>query len=382
MSKINQKVLVTGASGLLGGAAIEKFLAAGWEVVGVSRRKPELPSGRDFEFLSVDLRNEKAARAAFEPLTDITHIAYTALHEKPELVAGWSSKDQIDTNNAMLRNVVEPIVRNASNFRHISILQGTKIYGVHLHPIPIPARERDAHPDHPNFFFDQEVYVREMGTRHGFNYTALRPQLVTGPTPGALNVLPAIGVYAAIRREKGQQFGFPGGPSFVWEAADANLVADVMVWSAQSPHASNEAFNITNGDVFEWRNVWPAMAKTLGVETGPDNPTSVAAYLKENADIWDRIVAKYGLRSRNMLELVGQGDQHADFAFAYGAPAGPRAFVSTVKLRQAGFTKTVDTEDSFRNALQSLIDNKLLPSAADQVTTDGLQSPSNNSILE
>ena len=41
------KVLVTGASGLLGVAAIEKFLSAGWDVVGVSRRKPELPSGRD-----------------------------------------------------------------------------------------------------------------------------------------------------------------------------------------------------------------------------------------------------------------------------------------------------------------------------------------------
>ena len=44
---VPKKVLVTGASGLLGVAAIEKFLAAGWEVVGVSRRKPELPSGRD-----------------------------------------------------------------------------------------------------------------------------------------------------------------------------------------------------------------------------------------------------------------------------------------------------------------------------------------------
>jgi len=31
-------VLITGASGLLGVAAIEKFLSAGWEVVGVSRR--------------------------------------------------------------------------------------------------------------------------------------------------------------------------------------------------------------------------------------------------------------------------------------------------------------------------------------------------------
>ena len=146
------KVLVIGA-GLLGVAAIEKFLSAGWAVVGASLRKPKLPGGRDIEFLSVDLRDEKAARAAFEPLNDITHIAYTAIHEKPELVAGWSSKEQIETNNAMLRNVVELIVRTASNFQHISILQGTKIYGVHLHPIPIPARERDARKDHENFFY-------------------------------------------------------------------------------------------------------------------------------------------------------------------------------------------------------------------------------------
>jgi hypothetical protein len=158
----------------------------------------------------------------------VTHIAYTALHEKPELVAGWSSKEQIEINNAMLRNVVEPIVRTASNFQHISILQGTKIYGVHLRSIPIPARERDASKDHENFFFDHEDYVRERGAQHGFSCTALRPQLVTGPTPGALNVLPAIGVYAAIRREKGEPFGFPGGPSFVWEAADADVaVSDV-----------------------------------------------------------------------------------------------------------------------------------------------------------
>ncbi|SIO66939.1 Nucleoside-diphosphate-sugar epimerase [Bradyrhizobium erythrophlei] len=362
-----QKVLITGASGLLGVAAIERFLDAGWDVVGVSRRKPELPSGSDIDFLSVDLRDQEKARAAFEPLTDVTHIAYTALHEEPELVAGWSSKDQIDTNNAMLRNVVEPIVRSATNFQHISVLQGTKVYGVHLHPIPIPARERDARKDHPNFFFDQEAYVGEMGAKHGFSYTALRPQLVTGPTPGALNVLPAIGAYAAIRREKGEPFGFPGGPSFVWQAADADLVGDVAVWAAQSPQAANEAFNITNGDVFEWRNVWPGIAETLGVEAGPDTPTSVTAYLAENADVWDKIVARYGLRSRSLRDLVGQGDQHADFAFAYGAPAGPRAFVSTIKLRQAGFAKVVDTEVSFRKALQSPIDNKLLPPASKQV---------------
>jgi nucleoside-diphosphate-sugar epimerase len=280
------------------------------------------------------------------------------------LVAGWSSRDQIETNNAMLRNVVEPIVRHAAGFEHISILQGTKVYGVHLHPIPIPARESDPRDRHANFFHDQEDYLREMGAEHGFTWTALRPQLVTGAIPGALNVLPAIGAYAAIRREKGEPFSFTGGPSFVWEAADAGLVGDVAVWAAESPEAADGAFNITNGDVFEWRNAWPALAKTLGVETGPDEPMSLAGYLADNAGVWDEIVAKYGLRRLSLRELAGHGDQHADFAFAYGAPAGPRAFVSTVKLRQAGFTKAVDTEVAFQQALQSLIDRKFLPPAS------------------
>jgi NAD dependent epimerase/dehydratase family len=95
---VPNKVLVTGASGLLGVAAIEKFLSAGWDVVGVSRREPELPSGRDVRFLSVDLRDEEAARAAFEPLTDVTQIAYTALHETPRagrwLVEQGTDRDQ------------------------------------------------------------------------------------------------------------------------------------------------------------------------------------------------------------------------------------------------------------------------------------------------
>jgi nucleoside-diphosphate-sugar epimerase len=356
------KVLVAGASGLIGVAAIEAFLSAGWNVVGISRRKPALPSGRSFDFISVDLRDQHAAREALSSLSDVTHVAYAAIYENAnDLVRGWSSADQIAVNNAMLRNVIESLISGKSALKHVSILQGTKAYGVHLHPIAIPARESDPRDDHANFFFDQQDYIREMGAKHGFTYTVLRPQLVTGETPGALNVLPAIGVYAAIRREKGEPFSFPGGPSFVWEAADANLVGQVMLWAAQAPQAANEIFNVTNGDVFEWRSAWPAMAKTLGVELGPDEPTSLAAYIRDNADVWSKIVAKYGLASSDLRSFVGQGDQHADFAFAYGAPAGPVAFVSTVKLRKAGFNAAVDTQEAFSAALQSLIDRKLVP---------------------
>jgi nucleoside-diphosphate-sugar epimerase len=361
---MKNKVLVVGASGLIGVAAIEAFLAAGWDVIGISRRKPELPSGRDLRFIPVDLRDEKAARQALSPLADVTHVAYTALYENADdLVSGWSNAEQIKVNNAMLRNVIEPLVSGKSALKHVSILQGTKVYGVHLHPIAIPARESDPRDNHANFFLDQQDYVRDAGAKHGFTYTVLRPQLVTGNTPGALNVLPTIGVYAAIRREKGEPFSFPGGPPFVWEAADADLVGQVMVWAAQAPQAVNQIFNVTNGDVFAWRSVWPALAQTLGVDVGVDEPMRLATYIRENADVWAKVVAKFGLASGDLRSFVGQGDQHADFAFAYGAPAGPVAFVSTIKLRKAGFNAAIDTRDAFCGALQSFIDRKLLPPA-------------------
>jgi len=90
----------------------------------VSRREPELPSGRDFDFVSVELRDEKAAHGALSPLTDVSHVAYAAIYENAgDLVGGWSNADQIEVNNAMLRNVIEPLVSGKSALEHVSILQ-------------------------------------------------------------------------------------------------------------------------------------------------------------------------------------------------------------------------------------------------------------------
>jgi hypothetical protein len=69
------------------------------------------------------------------------------------------------------------------------------------------------------------------------------------------------------------------------------------------------------------------------------------------------------LASGDLRAFVGQGDQHADFAFACDVPAGPVAFVSTIKLRKAGFHAAIDTSDTSCAALRSFIDRKLLPPA-------------------
>ena len=83
------KVLIAGASGLVGAAAVDKFLDDGYDVIAVSRRKPEVESDRPFEHLPVDLRDTEASKKAFGKLSDVTHVVYTAVYEKPGLIPGW-----------------------------------------------------------------------------------------------------------------------------------------------------------------------------------------------------------------------------------------------------------------------------------------------------
>lgn len=358
------KVLIAGASGVVGAAAVDAFLADGWEVLALSRRRPEIRSTRPFAHLPVDLRDAQASRAALAGVSGITHVVYAALYEKPGLIPGWTERDQMDTNLAMLKNCLGPISGAGSALRHVSLLQGTKAYGIHLHPMPIPARERAPRDPHANFYWLQEDYLKELAANR-FDFTILRPQLIVGSAYGvAMNLAPVIGAYAAICRELGEPFSFPGGISYVWEAVDARLLANVFVWATKTDAAKGQHFNVTNGDVFEWRNLWPAMAATLGVDTGLDRPRSMAQFLPAQRATWDRIVARHGLRRVALPDLLGESHHYADFCFAYGATVPPPpAFVSAIKLRQAGFHEVCDTEDMFCHWLRDFIARGILPPA-------------------
>lgn len=358
-------VLVAGASGLVGAAALEGFLAAGWDAVAVSRRPPEVDGEASFRHLALDLTDADACRAAVADLGAVTHVVYAAVFEKPGLVQGWFERDQMATNLAMLRNLLDPLCEVA-DVRHINLLQGTKAYGAHLHPIPVPAREQAPRDEHENFYWLHEDHVRGLAERHDLTFTIWRPQLIVGPNHGVvMNLPPVIGAYAAICRDEGRPFGFPGGAPWVWEAVDTRLIAQAMRWAADEPAAAGETFNITNGEVFEWRQLWPSFAEVLGVEAGPDEPLSLASFLPAKAQAWDRIVERHGLRPIPMPALLGESHHYADLCFNHGGEVPPPpTFLSTVKLRQAGFCGAYDTEESFRHWFRVLQDRRILPPPA------------------
>jgi nucleoside-diphosphate-sugar epimerase len=356
------KVLIAGASGVVGSSAISAFSDAGWEVVALSRRTPELRASGSVQHLAIDLTNREACRRLAD-LDDVSHVVFAAVSEAPGLIPGWFDPAQMQRNLSMLENCIEPLVAGKARLKHVSIMQGTKAYGLHIHPLAIPARERLPRDPHPNFYWLQEDYLKERSARSGFHYTIMRPPMVMGGAYGAvMNVATVLGIYAAICREEERPFGFTGGPSYVTEALDARLLGEALLWAAHAPQARNQHFNITNGDVFEWRSVWPAIADALGVEVGPDSSLPLAEFLPRKADVWNRIVRKHGLRPLTMEGLLGQSHFVTDFLFAYGiATAPPPAFISTIRLRHAGFTRVCDTENMFRHWLSSFIDRRIIP---------------------
>lgn len=362
---MSRTVLIAGASGLVGSAAAIAFADAGWNVVAVSRRRPELLEGRAYRHLPLDLTDADACRAAAPSLAEVSHVVYTAVFELPGLIQGWTDPKQIETNGRMLRNLVEPL-RASARLRHISILQGTKAYGGHIKPLRVPARERQPRVDHPNFYWLHEDYVRDLAASDGIDFSIFRPQLIVGPNHGVvMNVPPVIGIYAAIRKELGLPFSYPGGATWVWEAVDTRLVANALLWAADAPTARGETFNLTNGEVFSFRDLWPAMAATLGIEVGPDESLSLASYIPAHADVWQRVVRKHGLRDIPLPDLLGESHFYADLCFAYGATQAPApTFVSTVKIKQAGFTEVCDTEESMCHWLRDLMARRIIPTAA------------------
>ena len=357
-------MLVVGASGVIGRAAVERFSQlADWDVIGVSRRLPHGIVGA--ELRSVDLLDRDACTTAFGALPHVTHVIYTALSEAPGIVGGWRDRDQMQRNLTMLRNVLDPVRSVATSFEHVSLLQGTKAYGVHLGATaPIPARERSPRHDHENFYFLHEDYLRDAQRDASWTFTIWRPQVVYGESFGSpMNLIPAIGAYAAIARERGEPLSFPGGATGLSEAVDADLLAAAFEWATAAPSAQNETFNITNGDVLSWRDSWPAIADAVGMEVGPDAPLSLATEMPARAGEWAAIVDRYALQSpRDLAAFVGDSFVYADMLFHYGRDAvRPAALVSTIKLRQAGFGECVDTEDMFRKWFGRFRERRLLP---------------------
>jgi nucleoside-diphosphate-sugar epimerase len=331
-----KKALVAGALGVTGRALVDHLITLGdWKVIGLSRRSPEFQTSA--QYISLDLLSRTEVETRLSEFGDFTHLFYAALHPAADFFA------EVAPNLTMLANTVEAVERVSRTFRKVVLLEGAKFYGAHLGPYKTPARETDRRHMPPNFYYDQEDYLKERSAGKTWSWTALRPSSICGFAVGnPMNMATVIAVYAALCKEMGLPLRFPGSTAAyctVMEMTDAELLAKAIVWAGENDLCDGQAFNITNGDFNRWENIWPRLAEHFQMEYAPPQRFPLAQFMSDKEPVWNALVKKYQLLNYTFREAVAWPFGEAIFNLGYDVMS------DTTKSRQFGFREWVDTEE-------------------------------------
>lgn len=344
--------VVVGAQGVIGRYLVDELRRQGdWRIVGLSRRQPEEDNGA--ENISVDLLDRADAERKLTHLTDATHVFYCAFQARPT----WAEHGA--PNLAMLVNSVEPIETASRRLEHVHLVEGNKIYGSHLGPFRTPAKETD--PPHmlPNFYWDQEQWLRAAQQGKPWSFSVLRPHTVCGFALGnPMNIMMVIAVYAAISKELGLPLRFPGTPGAwraVYQVTDSNLLAKAMTFCATAPDARNEVFNVTNGDYFRWCNVWPKIAAAFEMTWDEPQTIRLTEFMADKAPLWNAMRERHGLQPYAYADLAAW--PFGDYVFATDWDV----MTSTIKLRKAGFHDCDDSEEMIVRMLREFRARRIVP---------------------
>lgn len=346
-----QVALIAGATGLIGRRVAAHLQSLGWKVVGLCRNPG---AGGGVPLLGVDLTDAGDCRSKFARLDGVTHVFYAARYDHPEGLA-----ESVETNAAMLRNLVEAIEPVAAGLRHVHVVHGTKYYGHHLGPVAVPARENHPRASMPNFYYAQEDYLRERQRGRGWSYSISRPHTFCSAAAGEQrNIGLLIAVYAAIQRELGLPLDYPGtARSFnvATQFTALPLLVRALTWMAAEPRCANQAYNVVNGDAPRWSDLWPRFAAHFGMPAGPAQPVRLAEYMADKDRVWQAVVRRHDLRRAALQSLVLW--PYGNYVFA---PEWD--IISDMsKAREHGFAETVDSGRMFLGLFEYFRAEKIVP---------------------
>jgi hypothetical protein len=129
----------------------------------------------------------------------------------------------------------------------------------------------------------------------------------------------------------GDRRRFPGtkeGWNTLQQTTDAELFGRAVLWALGEDNARNEIFNVSNGDVYRWRQLRNELAAFYDLPVAEPLAMSTVSEMSEKAPLWDSMVARYGLHATSH-------DQIAHWAFVdWILNFGEATIQSTIKIRQ------------------------------------------------
>ncbi|WP_313580420.1 SDR family oxidoreductase [Chishuiella sp.] len=345
--------LILGANGIIGRNLTNYLIESNnWDVITSARKKLNYETSVDF--IQLDLNDIEISDEVSGKLNNVTHVFFNAYIEKK------TPYEQSEANLKILSNIVPVLEQYSPNLERILFIQGGKAYGAHLGVYKTPAYETDPRSITPNFYYDQEDYLRRQSIGKRWNWTAIRPDIVIGfTTRTPMNLANLIAIYVVLCKEEGIPMRFPGTKKaydVLVNVTGTKVLSQSLEWAAVEVSTENEIFNITNGDVFRWSQVWPKIGAFFGVEVAEPQTFSLQEYMPGKNAIWEKIVEKYNLIPYKLDELVQWN--FGDFIFNVEVDA----FQDVNKARRFGFHKmNGNSLENLFNTFQTMRDNKIIP---------------------
>lgn len=352
--KYESVALIVGVTGIVGNSLAEILPLSDtpggpWKVYGVARRpSPSWNADHPIQYIQCDISNPEETQSKLSQLQDVTHLFYVTWASRP------TEAENCEINGKMFRNLLNAIIPNAPNLKHICLQTGRKhylgpfeLYGKVAHDPPYS--EDLPRLDAPNFYYTlEDILFEEVEKKEGLTWSVHRPGTIFGFSPYSLmNLIGTLCVYATICKHEGVPIRFPGVKD-AWDrysdASDADLIAEHQIWAAVDPYAKNEAFNCSNGDVFKWKHFWKVLGEQFEVECADfeeGEKLSLQQMMKDKGPVWDEIVKEKGL-APTKLEEVGV------WWFADVVLGMECALDTMTKSKEHGFL-------GFRNSKSSLI---------------------------
>lgn len=126
-------------------------------------------------------------------------------------------------------------------------------------------------------------------------------------------------------------------------------IAKHIAWAGTEPNARNEAFNVSNDEVFRWEELWARIADYFAIPVAPYQITNPLAIRMANSGAaWDALVAQHALQPLPLSCLNSAWHTALDL----GRPR--ECLHSMVKSHALGFRETQDTEQSFIDVFDRL----------------------------
>ncbi|KAL3515348.1 hypothetical protein ACH5RR_022250 [Cinchona calisaya] len=364
--KYQSVALIVGVTGIVGNSLAEILPLADtpggpWKVYGLARRpRPSWNADHPIEYIQCDISDLDDTQSKLSQLTDITHVFYVT----------WASRstelENCQVNGKMFRNLLSVVIPNSPNLQHICLQTGRKHY---LGPFELfgkvghdtPFHENLPRLDVPNFYYAlEDILFEEVEKKEELTWSVHRPGNIFGFSPYSLmNIVGTLCVYAAICKHEGVPLKFPGCKE-AWDGysdcSDADLIAEHQIWAAVDPYAKNEAFNVSNGDVFKWKHFWKVLAEQFGVEYEEyeGEKLSLKEMMKNKGPVWDEIVREKGLVPTK-LEEVGV------WWFADIIMLNPCLLDTMNKSKEHGFLGFRNSKNAFISWIDKVKAYKIVP---------------------